>query len=641
MAALAELIWNSLDADATRVSIRFDRNRLNGLQAIRVTDNGSGIPYESAPALFGSLGGSWKKLQKRSAGGRGLHGKSGKGRFIAFALGHRVEWRTKSKSGKENVDFTITGDRANLDGFELSDPTRSQAGGTGTEVYITNPVRDFSSLTAEDASDKFANFFALYLSEYPGITIEYDGRRVDPSVAQSHKETINLGQIPLQSGGVSAELTIIEWNNQQERALHLCDASGISLYQLPPAIKAPGFQFTAYLKSDAIRELDRDGLLIFDDSHPDVVALVDAAKGALRAHFRKRSSEHAAELVREWKETKVYPYEGEPEDAIETAERQVFDVIALNINSYLSDFNEGTDTTKRFTFSLVKEALKENPESLQKIFSDVLQLPKDRQDDLAGLLEKTSLTAIITAARIVADRLNFLRGLEMMLFDKKSKEQLLERDQLHKILAQETWIFGEEFNLTSNEDTLNEVLEKHRHLLGLPYDDESQVTLEGGGTGRIDLMLARAVPQPHPDEREYLVVELKRPKKKIDLDVITQLKRYANAVTNDERFRDNKTRWIFIAVSNEMTDDARSDANSPDRPRGVVGYTKNGSIWAKSWGQIIQDCKGRLNFFKESLQYEADRDSAKSYLTKAHEKYVPKVVLDEPAEAIESGSGSP
>jgi len=302
----------------------------------------------------------------------------------------------------------------------------------------------------------------------------------------------------------------------------------------------------------------------------------------------------------------------------------------LNINSYLADFDDATLTNKRFTFSLVKQALKENPESLQKIFTDVLRLPKDRQDDLAELLEKTTLPAIITAARLVADRLNFLRGLEILLFSRESKERLLERDQLHKILTKETWIFGEEFNLTSNEDTLNEVLEKHKGYLGQPYDDEEPVTLEGGGEGRIDLLLARSIPQPHPDEREYLVVELKRPKKKIDLEVISQIKRYANAVTKDERFHDTKTRWVFMTVSNQMTDDAHLDANAPDRPKGVVGFLPNGiSIWAKSWGQIIQDAKGRLEFFKQSLEYEADSESARSYLRRAHEKYLPST-LDSP-----------
>jgi hypothetical protein len=44
------------------------------------------------------------------------------------------------------------------------------------------------------------------------------------------------------------------------------------------------------------------------------------------------------------------------------------------------------------------------------------------------------------------------------------------------------------------------------------------------------LMLSRVVPQPKSEEREHLVIELKRPAKKIDSDVASQIESYAFAV---------------------------------------------------------------------------------------------------------------
>ena len=55
--ALAELIWNSVDADATQVDVRLNRNSLNGIDAIEVSDNGLGITMVDAQAGFGHLGG--------------------------------------------------------------------------------------------------------------------------------------------------------------------------------------------------------------------------------------------------------------------------------------------------------------------------------------------------------------------------------------------------------------------------------------------------------------------------------------------------------------------------------------------------------------------------------------------------------
>ena len=61
IAAVAELIWNGLDADATAVTVDFEDDKLGGMNRIIVTDNGHGIPHADAPILFRNLGGSWKK----------------------------------------------------------------------------------------------------------------------------------------------------------------------------------------------------------------------------------------------------------------------------------------------------------------------------------------------------------------------------------------------------------------------------------------------------------------------------------------------------------------------------------------------------------------------------------------------------
>jgi hypothetical protein len=273
--SVSELVWNGFDADADTVSVRFDHNGLGGLERIRVQDNGSGFSYDEAAELFGNLGGSWKSVKRRTAKGRSLHGKSGKGRFRAFALGSIVEWKTRSERNNKLVSFTVKGSSANLETFELGQPREIESGATGTEVVISNIHKDFTSLTDGGAAQKIAKYFAVYLAEYPDLRIDYDGVIVDPAVAQEHKAEYRLGGI-LISGGqrVPADLTIIEWNEPQGRSLHLCDARGISLHEMAPGIQAPGFTFSAYLKSDHLRELDKEGLLTLEDLHPDVIALL-------------------------------------------------------------------------------------------------------------------------------------------------------------------------------------------------------------------------------------------------------------------------------------------------------------------------------------------------------------------------------
>ena len=278
--SVAELFWNGFDADADIVSVRFEHNGLGGLERIRVQDNGSGFSYDDANELFGNLGGSWKSEKRRTAKGRSLHGKSGKGRFRAFALGSLVEWKTRSERKKKLVSFMVKGSSANLEAFELGEPKEVATGSTGTEVIISNIHKNFTSLTDDDAPQRIAKYFAVYLAEYPGLTIDYDGVIVDPTVAQQHKADYPLGDVAISGGRmVPAELTIIEWNEPQGRSLHLCDARGISLHEMAPGIQAPGFTFSAYLKSDHLRELDKEGLLTLEDLHPDVIAPRRCGKG--------------------------------------------------------------------------------------------------------------------------------------------------------------------------------------------------------------------------------------------------------------------------------------------------------------------------------------------------------------------------
>src|SRR4051812_13530673 len=93
--AICEIVWNSLDADASNVSVNFRVNGLGGLEEIVLTDDGDGIPLPmEGEHVFAALGGSHKARQTRTEHKRIVHGKFGEGRFRAFSLGEIVAWET-------------------------------------------------------------------------------------------------------------------------------------------------------------------------------------------------------------------------------------------------------------------------------------------------------------------------------------------------------------------------------------------------------------------------------------------------------------------------------------------------------------------------------------------------------------------
>jgi hypothetical protein len=625
--ALAELVWNAVDADATRIDITLVDDGLNGLKAIEVADNGHGIPFAKAEELFSGLGGSWKQGRRHSLEEkRILHGKEGRGRFRAFALGRVVDWDVRAPGPDGALQrYRISMIKDHLRRVEVSDEAPAVDGERrGVTVTVSELERDFRSLRDGSALDDLAQIFALYLRQYPKVQIFYNGSIIDPGSVEELSVVHDLPDIETADGDRhSASLEIVEWRIKAQRRLFFCDANGFPLDETTPGIQAPGFEFTAYVKSDYFADLLASNLLDLANMDPAVDRCLSAAKKVMREHFRKRAAEKAAGLVQEWRNEKVYPYEGEPTSVVERAEREVFNVLALNVNAYLPEFSTADEKSKRFQFRLLRQAIERAPADLARILTDVLDLPQEKRQELAQLLDRTTLAAIISASRLVADRLEFLRGLETLVFDADFKDKVRERTQLHRIVAENAWMFGEQYHLSVDDQSLTEVLKKHVAAGGREIEIDGPVLRPDGSRGIVDLMFSRNLARGM-DEREHLVVELKRPKVKIDSDALTQVKSYAFAVAEDERFRDVNTRWVFWAISDDMDTIARREASQANRPRGLVHDDDQLriSIWVKTWGQLIGECKSRMWFFQDKLNYTPDRDSSLAHLSQTYQKYL-------------------
>ena len=107
---------------------------------------------------------------------------------------------------------------------------------------------------------------------------------------------------------------------------------------------------------------------------------------------------------------------------------------------------------------------------------------------MQNYFNKHRLMPLLTSTT-VAHRLKVLVGLNLLLFDTESKKQLLERRQLHRILAENTWLFGEEFNLTVDDQSLTELLKEHQQFLGKEVDVMDEVRREDGSKGFSTLYL--------------------------------------------------------------------------------------------------------------------------------------------------------
>lgn len=136
------------------------------------------------------------------------------------------------------------------------------------------------------------------------------------------------------------------------------------------------------------------------------------------------------------------------------------------------------------------------------------------------------------------------------------------------------------------------------------------------------------------------MVELKRPRKKIDSAEIVQIEKYANAVASDPRFTNVNVRWDFWIIGTELANYAQTRGKGKDQPPGLIRRDTDQpiSIWCKSWGEIIQENKARLQFIQEKLNYRVDRGGNLEYVRQRYEDILkgvpdPKSELDRQAKA--------
>lgn len=623
--ALAEFVWNALDADATHVAVSFNLNPLGGIQSIEISDDGIGISNEIAETEFKFLGASWKKSTSRTTAGRPVHGKEGRGRLRFFSLAENARWVSHYDSkndGRKMIAVEIVA--ANLERCFVSEPEDSRSAGTGTTVKLENMRGHFDHLTSAASVGQFSTLFAPYLLQFPDIVLTFHGTRIDPQANIANAQEYPMEVIAVGDKIINdLKLKVIEWaNNVGERKIHFGGESGITLGSQPANVVAPDFDFSAYAYSTYFQELADTNLLELEDlNDPLFKAALDSVRNTLTEHFRKRTADRSRGLIEELKQEGVYPYDADPVNEVERREREVFDIATHTVSSYSKDFKKAGTALKRTVLTLIREALRHNPESLTTILHEVIKLPKARQDELSGLMQKTELANIISASSMLADRFVTLQVLKNIVFDPKYRDSVKERGELDVLVKDNTWIFGENFHITLAESGLTAAMKRiaeERHQ----KPKRGSVRKPNGKTGRLDYLLGRSLPHADPNVREYLVVELKRPNLTITRKEFDQIEDYSATIRAQPDYAQTDTRWIFILVAGEIDEAVAPRVRQIDAPAGRWQNEGNQQIWVRTWGEIIRECEGRLRFIDEKLKLEATDDEIDRRINALRKKFV-------------------
>ncbi len=109
--------------------------------------------------------------------------------------------------------------------------------------------------------------------------------------------------------------------------------------------------------------------------------------------------------------------------------------------------------------------------------------------------------------------------------------------------------------------------------------------------------------------------------------IYEQIKKYARAVSKDDRFPKEKTKWIFILLSTKLNEDAMSECNQVDRDFGHIDTKENYDVYVKRWGDLLNEAEGRHQYLKTKLNYTVtENEEGIKLLKQKYAEYLPDEV---------------
>ena len=639
--AIVELIWNSLDAEADTVNVSLAREPfLNSIREVIVSDTGHGITPEEVTAEFGRIGDSWKNNKDRRSknGKRQVHGSKGQGRLRAFALGSGIQWVSTSSgiSGQHTITIEGSDDARNIFSWWEVYPTKEDVG-TVFKAFNNSQKSSLNSLDSEDSKEIIAATFAPLLLDDPTVRISLYGHALTPKeqiVADTkYSKEVDTGDgstIPLQ-------VRIIEWKQGGHRQIYFGDSPGRASYVEDGRSLEAQYTFSAYVSWPDL-ETDSDVLALGGLAPEPVSNLRQAAQTLITDHFRERRRQTRRRQIEIWKMQGIYPYSGEPTDEAERIERTLFDVVSGTISSQVAQERLEAGLTLR----LLQNVMSTRPGELIVILNEIISLGENDLRSLTDLLGTTSLSNIVRAASLVRARQHFLTALEHFIYDPVDARFIGERRHLHPMLAEELWIFGEEYHLMSSERGLTEMLRNHLRLSGLPDDLGGPVKTWEGKSGRTDLHLA-VVRREHDRDR-HLIVELKAPTVTITPEELGQVRKYGDVLFDDPRFQSGSASWDLILVGGNISPAARREILAGEaatgkfwQPDQIEPHSPKVTAFIRSWRDLLDENRRRLSFFADAMEHDPSVSESITFLRKQYSKLLPETLSGESAEQDSAG----
>jgi len=621
--AIAELIWNGFDAKATRVDLIFNANELDHIDDLVITDNGTGIDLSTLGETFGSFLDSLKRksVQKTSS----VRGKKGKGRFSFIAFAETAVWQTvyKDQQSGQFLEYDITIHAGNKHVYKNENNRISTTEKTGTSLRLSNlyGITGYSLSSTEFMDYLKAEFgWFLLLNEQRHFSLSLNGVAIEFRDIIAEDEVFK--SVVSDHGGNEFEfkITYVRWKKKigDKFYYYFLNEHKKELYKELTSFNhnAINFYHSMYVESSFFNEFissDKEGSgRLFGVNRNNLVfkRLLKELRNIINIKQKAFVRINAAdELISKYERLGVFPkfrnnkYEQEKKKDLVEVVREIY-CIQPKIFKGLSETQEKTSVG---FINLLLDT--DERGHILNILDGIVQITAEERENLSNLLKKTSFSHILRTINLIESRAKTIELLKTLVFDLKSFTN--ERDHIQHAIAENYWLFGEQFHLVTANEAFEKVLSKYLHIIDdLPAP--AKVKLEDGEkVRRPDLFICRqrSVPDPsnHDDDlEENIMVELKRPDVVIGKAQLRQIEDYMDFVTRQPEFNAQTRTWKFFVISNE-TDAYIKKQYDEFRGKGkrfLVKSWGNLEIFAMTWDDVFRSFAVKHKYLLDKLDFD-------------------------------------
>jgi len=238
----------------------------------------------------------------------------------------------------------------------------------------------------------------------------------------------------------------------------------------------------------------------------------------------------------------------------------------------------------------------------------ITNLSKEERENLARLLEKTTLNNIVKTIKMLDDRKEIIDTLKEIVF--KGEQSTNERNHIQKIMEKNFWIFGEQYHLVTADKNFEKALEEYEYVLYGKKSQEDYKIENQDRLRRMDIFICAKKPLDvyleSSKTEENIVLELKAPYVDIDRIIFRQIEDYMDLIKKQPQFNSTSREWKFYAISNRI-DDFIKDKYKENEDKGfpfLVKKVDNCKIFIMTWDDVFKNFEHKYRYLYEKLNFE-------------------------------------